>query len=87
MTESEVGFIIGVFIITCVSATFYLLSLIAFNVTLSEEDAKTLSYDEPPENATLAKHTVILAMVNFISQLSFFINSAILVAIGLKQLF
>lgn len=86
MTESEIQFITGVCIICGISGFIFFLTLIVGNGTMTEKDRNLLENDEELKNGEMfEKHTVILACVNVISELVFFIHSAILVSLLIKE--
>lgn len=84
MSISEQEFIYGLLTLCIISFVIKHVSMFVFIDTLSEED-KAFLEKEQPENVT-GKITYVLTCIYFIASLSFFINSAILVAIGIHSL-
>lgn len=81
MSESEAGFIYGLQIIVGISAVVMVISERLFYKYLKPDEREALEKQLPME---FGSKVVILAIVNYISRFTLFINSAILVAVLLK---
>lgn len=84
MSASEQQFVTGMLIICGIALIVKHVTHYLFYKTLTEKDSKLLESKKEVQNGDLSRHTVILALINFISRVAFFLNSAILGAMLLK---
>lgn len=81
MTQSELQFLQGLAIISVVSFIVKHVAMTIFNYSLNDEEKNVL---ENQTDGEIRRSTMVLGVIYYIAHCSFFLNTAILVAIYIK---
>lgn len=90
MSPSELDFVWGLFYITFASFVFKHLGYMLFKFTLSDKDnetlGKSLNSDGNLNPGEISTHTVVIALLVKVCEVSCFVNSAVLAGLLLVRL-